>query len=516
MINVLNPNAVSTAGDASAKHPRRSVALNALRMAMCASVLSVALPGGAYATNFCVGSGDDLYQALEEAEGNGASDVIRIRVGTMRTLWSVGGATWNLNYSPFGGGGVGGLSISGGWNSDCSQQTLDPTLTVLDGQNLRPVLGIFSTSPLPGRDSMQLSVSNLTLDRGRAISSFVVAGLTVQLTDGVQGDSISVENVVVTRSSSADFPAGNAGPRVVSLVSTAGNVRFRNSVVYNNNVSAALGGNTVSVITDQTAVALISNNSIFGNVGSSAFGGGMQVLGVATLSNNVIAENSSTNSSGTMQLCILSAATVTLVNNHIPALGCSGVPFSNVGTTVGAAQWSGSGPFRVPNVGSPLRDSGTNSPTGGLATTDVRGLPRVVNVLVDRGAVEAQPPANTGPTITALDPLAGSTTTLPATSGPIRTTQLLFLTQAGTGTAQTTLDCQATGGSGVVTFRGLQTISNGGWALPVDVAIDNPAPGGGSVQASFVCNVSRENANSYSLTYQFVVSDQPLFRNGFE
>jgi hypothetical protein len=78
------------------------------------------------------------------------------------------------------------------------------------------------------------------------------------------------------------------------------------------------------------------------------------------------------------------------------------------------------------------------------------------------------------------------------------------------------LDCRATAGNAVVTFRGLQTISNGGWALPVDVAIDNPPQGGGSVQATFVCDVFRENANSYSLTYQFVVTDPLLFRNGFE
>ncbi len=78
------------------------------------------------------------------------------------------------------------------------------------------------------------------------------------------------------------------------------------------------------------------------------------------------------------------------------------------------------------------------------------------------------------------------------------------------------MDCQVTAGNGVVTVRELQTVSNGGLALPVDVALDNPVAGSGNVQVTLVCDVYRENANTYALTYQFVVTDPLLFRNGFE
>ena len=40
--------------------------------------------------------------------------------------------------------------------------------------------------------------------------------------------------------------------------------------------------------------------------------------------------------------------------------------------------------------------------------------------------------------------------------------------------------------------------------------------GSGNVQATLVCEVFRENASVYTLTYFFVVRDPQLFRNGFE
>ena len=140
----------------------------------------------------------------------------------------------------------------------------------------------------------------------------------------------------------------------------------------------------------------------------------------------------------------------------------------------------------------------------------------MINTVVDRGAVEAQPPANTGPVISDLDPLVNSTTTLAATSDPVQTTRVFFFTQSGNGSGQTTMNCDVTAGKGVVVIRPVQTVSNGGLALPVDVALDNPVAGSGNVQATLVCEVFRENASVYTLTYFFVVRDPQLFRNGFE
>jgi hypothetical protein len=130
----------------------------------------------------------------------------------------------------------------------------------------------------------------------------------------------------------------------------------------------------------------------------------------------------------------------------------------------------------------------------------VRGLPRVINGLVDRGAVEAQPPDDTGPIITALEPNSGGTTVLPVTGNPTRTTRVFFFTQSGNGTGQSTLDYALTAGNGVVIVRPVQTIPNSG----------------GNVLATRACTVYRENAGTSTLTYRLVVTDPMLFRNGFE
>jgi hypothetical protein len=132
-----------------------------------------------------------------------------------------------------------------------------------------------------------------------------------------------------------------------------------------------------------------------------------------------------------------------------------------------------------------LRDSGTSSPPGGLAFsgTAVRGLPRMINGLVDRGSGEAQPPDKTGPIITALEPNSGGTTVLPATGDPTRTTRtprVFFFTQSGNGTGQSTLAYAVTAANGVVIVRPVQTIPDSG----------------GNVLATRACPVYREKALS--------------------
>lgn len=243
---------------------------------------------------------------------------------------------------------------------------------------------------------------------------------------------------------------------------------------------------------------------------------GLTVNGLVGLYNSVVVANSSTGTANTAELYSASAGELRLINNHLGSVVLFGTPVTNTGTTTGAPFWSGTGPFRIPDVGSPLRDSGSNVNIGGPLATDIRGFPRIVNTVVDRGAVEAQPPANTGPVISDLEPLANSTTTLQATDGATQTTRVFFLTQSSDGTAQSTTNCDLTAGNGAVVVRPVQTVSNGGLALPVDVALDNPVAGNGNVQATLSCEVFRENANVYTLTYFFVVRDPQLFRNGFE
>lgn len=496
----------------------RPNALSALarHIALSASIC-VTLP--AAAATYCVGTGEELSQILNgpgiNAANNGQDDFILLRSGRLTSeAGAVGGVNWFYESSE---GRT--LSISGGWNSNCTTQAVDPTATVLEATNSR--LGFILLAQDPDGGS-QFSISNLTLSKGRSLNAQTVsADMATALrlnVLGAAGTSVTVENVIMTGGTAASTATGSIVTQV--KLSGSGTLRFRNNVVHGNNLSGAPGTDNVVIVADTNAIGLVSNNSIFGNAVSSTRAG-LRGVGVLTLSNNVLAENTSTSPTGADQLIYTtpagSSSGLTLVNNHITSRTASPVPpFSEVNTTTGPTMWSGSGAFRVPDIGSPLRDSGSNSPAGGLGTTDIRGLPRVINTVVDRGAVEAQPPANTGPTISALDPLVNSTTTLQATDGSTQTTRVFFLTQSGNGTGQSTMNCDVTAGNGAVVVRPTQTVSNGGLALPVDLALDNPVAGNGNVQATLSCEVFRENANVYTLTYFFVVRDPQLFRNGFE
>jgi hypothetical protein len=495
------------------------------RSALVTAALLLALvsAGSAPAANYCVGTGEDLAQILNgpgngHAWNNGEDDIIRLRAGRMTTLaGAVQGPSWVFEYAWEGQS----LSISGGWNSDCTTQTIDPTLTILDGRNAGQVLAIDNRRfGFPGALGGAISVSNLTLANGRTFSNPAgalgeVAALNIDVQNVVAGASVVVENVIITGSTAASTADASSVANVSMRL--GGFIRFRNNIIHGNNMSGAGATRNLDLSATSNTVAYVSNNSIFSNVASDA-SVGIDITGVASLYNNVIAENSSTLPGNSRQLYAFDASGLSLTNNHITsmAFGAGSQPAFQNGTTTGPALWTGAGPFRIPDLGSPLRDSGTNSVVGGLAPTDARGLTRIVNTIVDRGAVEAQPPANTGPIISGLQPDAGSTTTLPATSGSTQTTRVFFLTQSGNGTGRTTVNCSVTAGNGAVTVRETQQVSNGGLALPVDVALDNPTAGNGNVTATLVCDVYRENANVYALTYYFLVADPLLFRNGFE
>jgi hypothetical protein len=415
------------------------------------------------------------------------------------------------------------MDISGGWNSNCTSQTLDPTLTILDGRNASQVLSIddrqYNWAATFGAFGDVISIRNLTLDKGRTINpepGGTFAALNIEVGSASPSAQVIVENVVVKGSSAA---LANSGAVNISMAGFApgggGFVRFRNNVIHGNNLSGAANTSLIRIQTALGASAIVSNNSIFGNVVSGPVAG-LTINGLVGLYNSVVVNNSSTSAANPSELYSASANELRLINNHLGRVDLFGTPVTHTGTTTGTPFWSGTGPFMVPDLGSPLRDSGSNVNIGGPLATDIRGFPRIVNTVVDRGAVEAQPPANTGPIISALQPQANSTTFLDATGAPTQTTRVLFLTQSGNGTGQTLIDCAVTAGNAVVVVRELQTVANGGMALPVDVAMDNPVPGGGSAQVTLVCDVLRENVSPYALTYHFTVRDPLLFRSGFE
>jgi hypothetical protein len=342
----------------------------------------------AQSATFCVSTGTQLANALASAATNGQNDEIRITSGTLTgTTEPNTNARWT--YRAAASDEATSLSISGGWSTgnSCASQTIGILLTQLDAEWQGPNVQISSATP---SYSGQVSIRNLTLARGRNFNSFAASGILSSFT-GTVSAQLLIESVLVTSGQSSV-----QGTQSVLISQQGGGfIRFRNNVVSNNTASGTSSGAAVSISATSNAIAYVSNNSIFANQGTAQVAYGLGLGGVVTASNNAVANNTTNAAGSTFQVFSSNGSGITLRNNHFENVLITGGAFSEQGTTTGDPLWTGIGSVRVPNEVSPLRDSGINNPSGGIASTDIEGFPRIMNSVVDRGASEAPAPTIT-------------------------------------------------------------------------------------------------------------------------
>ena len=191
--------------------------------------------------------------------------------------------------------------------------------------------------------------------------------------------------------------SGNGDGGLVNF-DLAGTATLVNCTVWDNSGGGISGGDGRSLTLDNCTV---SQNHSSGSGGGIYSGAGGILGGTVTLNNSIVAYNSS--SSGpdvdglvTANYCLIgdpsqatftSTATdqigthATPLNPQIANLGAYGGPTMPDGTTMETAP---------PLVGSPAVDAGSNGLIPSGITTDQRGLPRIVNNIVDIGACEYQ------------------------------------------------------------------------------------------------------------------------------
>lgn len=442
---------------------------------------------------FCVATGTQLYNNLITAQSNGESDDIRIRSGVM-TGSGATGSNPRWNYRAAASDNTAGLSISGGWNSTCTTQSADPGATQLDAENLGTALRISNGSG--DLLSANISVRNLTVTRGRPSTSGFGAGIDY-FVDATIGTNFIVENVLVTASTARSGATGSTSISVQQQ--NSGFVRIRNVVVSNNTMGAS-GSGGMSVTTSGNAIGYVTNNSIFNNSGSGPFSG-LALLGVIAASNNVVAGNSSS-AAISYQAFANTSTGLTLRNNHFGTQNFTGNNQIESGTSSGDPQWDIVGSVAIPKAISVLRDSGNNNPSGQLPATDYNGNPRIINAVVDRGAIEAALVPSIGPTITAVFPEPNSLTTFAAVD-VFENIQfsIQFAATGGTAPGATTLNC--TDNHPLVSlFPVNQTIQVGGNVQPVTLTLTQDADG---YLATVNCTASTGGINT-PFTYQFRVN----------
>jgi len=310
----------------------------------------------ALATDYCVGSTQQLRAALDSAEVDGADSVIQLRSGSYSL-------TSNARYEPISESFLpaGKLTLRGGYNSDCSSYSNTGGATTINGSN-NPILEFVTQTGDVSLAGITFNAAHVLLS-SRILSyclnnrpSFNVRRLRVDqggIAFNSQCHDVLVDNTLVTNAVSVPDAGGPVGSAIHIILidyeeERIGSVEIRSSTVINGRVNI------------DTCCGFVAS---------------------ATLYNNIFERSGS-------ELFIEGTLLLARFNRY------DGIAFSN-----GGALQAGSGnnlsaspqldaDFR-PEVTSPMLNSGSGSVPGGLSTIDQTGGNRVVGSNVDRGARES-------------------------------------------------------------------------------------------------------------------------------
>ena len=178
-------------------------------------------------------------------------------------VFKVGNATANGPFLYSSTASTGFLAISGDWDSTCVSPSLDPTASVVDGNNAAQALQLNS-------ENTEIFVYNLTIQNGN--SGFAGAGLSINA--GVSsntGGSVVVHDTII-RNNQSGFQAGGLA---VAAGGASHYVEILDNLIVGN--SASLGysaGYVESTSSGSDAIVSVINNTIYNNTTTSPDGVG--------------------------------------------------------------------------------------------------------------------------------------------------------------------------------------------------------------------------------------------------
>jgi len=262
----------------------------------------------------CVATAADLQTALNNAQGNGEDNVIMVVQGTY---------TGNFSYNSSQPTSV---TLLGGYtpNSNCLTRVVNPTNTILDGNNLGQVL------KLQNGNGGDIFLEGFTIRNGNSTASSGGGVLAISFTNSGASGSVTLSNNIITNNKAVGNGWGGGGVFAASECGSCktGGVVLINNIIASNTAPYYGGVFAWTTSTSGTAGAVIlANNIVTGNNATTQIGGidarsdsTSGTAGAVTLTNNIIAANSAPINGGisaTSHSVSGAAGTVTLTNNTI-------------------------------------------------------------------------------------------------------------------------------------------------------------------------------------------------------
>jgi hypothetical protein len=350
--------------------PRKSTGRPA--RAWIGAVLSAIAPlaaGTLQAHEFCVGTAANLQDAFDAASDNGMyngeDNVVRLQAATFSTSAA---SAFRFNSSA-----AHTLQVLGGWNDDCSEQSLDPALSVLDGGQATYVLSIVN-----GGDT---TISYITIQNGREPVGLYAAGLTLQSSSDTAIATVSW-NIIRNNYATETVPIFTTQPAGIEAYFLGGLYLMNNLIAGNTSEGTDAAGDIVISGND-----CVTNNTVVDNTATNGGDGGLLLNPVgnagAYVINNVFWGN-------THAGLIIEDDSNLMQNNDWGVLGGSGSPGNGSADNLSVAPQFVDRPNGNYRLGgnSPLLGKGNNAPECGLPARDLDGHPRVLHGIVDIGAYQ--------------------------------------------------------------------------------------------------------------------------------
>jgi parallel beta-helix repeat protein len=392
----------------------RGLSISSVALGFLFLLLSLILTASTlWAAIFDVTNASGLQTALTSAQANGESDTIRVAQGTYLGNFTYDPAvTENFD-----------LTIEGGWNVSFTTRTLEPLNTTLDGNASGRVLTILATNGKTGN----IKVEGFNIINGRVLAPNVGGGLLaltnlpgeVTVNKNIFDQNFSqqgggglllnlgfktLSNNIIKNNRAGEVGQTqntSSGGAYVYCANSNGCSVF-NNLIYNNtsNHDDANSGAAGGILLYAAGGALdFFNNTVTGNT-AYTHGGGIYLAAVGSahrMYNNIIRGNSTIVGWLNSQDIFHSVAgnpgnSITIANSDYQYLGIWPTDPAPVTPTLTAninldPKFVGGGNYRLQSS-SPCINTGTNSPPGGLPSSDLDGLPRIQNVTVDMGAYE--------------------------------------------------------------------------------------------------------------------------------